>query len=235
MRNKVTIVVPCKNEENYIKHLLDSLSKQRGIGKTKIYIADASTDNTRQVILANKGNLNVSIIKGGPVSKAKNSGASRTKTPYILFIDADVRFFDDYQIQNAINTLEEKDLDLVGANVRCYDNDIRASIGFTIFNIINNIMKYRSPFAVGAFMLTRKDKFDEYGGFPDKYATSEDYFLSRQYDPKRFAIEGQFGQDSRRFKKMGYFGMAYYLIKNYINRDNEEHWNKLDGSRYWDD
>jgi len=27
--DKITIVVPCKNEENYIHHLLDSLRQQR--------------------------------------------------------------------------------------------------------------------------------------------------------------------------------------------------------------
>lgn len=236
MENKVTIVVPCKNEENYIGHLLQHLNQQRGIGKTQIIIADASTDNTKEVIKQNKGSLKVKVIKGGPVSTAKNNGAKLVKTPYVLFIDADVRFFNDYMIQDALYTLENKNLDLVGANIKCYDNDIRAKIGFTVFNVINNIMKYTSPFAVGAFMLTRMDKFNEYGGFPDKYATSEDYFLSRQYSPKKFAlINHYFGQDSRRLKKMGYMGMAVYLIRNYLNRNNEDYWDRLDSSRYWND
>jgi hypothetical protein len=42
-----------------------------------------------------------------------------------------------------------------------------------------------------------------------------------------------FGQDSRRFKKMGYFGMAIYLIKNFINRNNKAYWNSLDNGKYW--
>ena len=83
-------------------------------------------------------------------------------------------------------------------------------------------------------MMTRRDRFEEFGGFPDKYATSEDYFLSRNYSPDKFAILNAYaGQDSRRFKKMGYAGMAIYLIKNFINRNNEDYWNKLDGSKYW--
>jgi hypothetical protein len=95
-------------------------------------------------------------------------------------------------------------------------------------------MSYRVPFAVGAFMLTRTNKFWELGGFAEKYGTSEDFFLSKKYDIKKFKlINHYFGQDSRRFDKMGYFGMAWYLIKNFWNRNNEKYWNNIDYSKYW--
>ncbi len=233
LSNKITIVVPCKNEENYIHHLLDAL-RQQDIGDTRIIIADCSTDNTRQVIQDNSSSLNVEIIEGGPVSFAKNNGARLVTTPYILFIDADVRFFKNTVIKDAVNEIVSNDLDLIGLNIKCYDKDLRAIIGFTIFNIINHILKFFSPFAIGAFMLTRRDRFEEYGGFPEKTVTSEDYFLSRMYNPKKFKIANHyFGQDSRRFKKMGYFGMGWYLIKNFINRNNKAYWDRLDSSKYW--
>jgi glycosyltransferase involved in cell wall biosynthesis len=233
LSDKITIVVPCKNEENYIAHLLMHL-RQQSIGDTRIIIADCSTDNTREVIQATKGELNVEIIDGGPVSIAKNKGAELATTPYILFIDADVRFFKDTVIQDAVDTLESKNLDLVGLNIRCYDRDLRARIGFGIFNAVNHTLKYFSPFAVGAFMLTRRDRFEEFGGFPHNFVTSEDYFLSRKYKPSKFRIvRHHCGQDSRRFKKMGYMGMARYLVKNFVNRNNTAYWDKLDSSRYW--
>jgi len=233
LSDKITIVVPCKNEENYIHHLLDSLREQN-IGDTRIIIADCSTDNTRQVIKDHSSFLNIEIIDGGPVSIAKNRGARLSTTPYILFIDADVRFFKHTVIHDAVDKIESMNLDLVGLNIKCYDQDPRARIGFTIFNTINHTLKYFSPFAVGAFMLTRKDRFEEYGGFPEQFSTSEDYFLSRQYSPKKFKIvRHHVGQDSRRFKKMGYIGMAKYLVKNFINRNNKQYWDKLDSSKYW--
>ena len=231
--DKITIVVPCKNEENYIHHLLDSLRSQ-DIGDTRVIIADCSTDNTRQVIRDNSRGLNVEIIDGGPVSLAKNNGARLVTTPYILFIDADVRFFKNTVIQDAVNLIETKNLDLIGLNIKCYDRDLRAKIGFTAFNLINHALKFFSPFAVGAFMLTRRDRFEEFGGFPEQFATSEDFFLSRKYSPKKFKIvRHHFGQDSRRFKKMGYMGMAKYLVKNFVNRNNKAYWDKLDSTRYW--
>jgi glycosyltransferase involved in cell wall biosynthesis len=231
--DNITIVVPCKNEETYIHHLLDALRGQ-DIGDTRVIIADCSTDNTRQVIKDNSIGLNVEIIDGGPVSIAKNNGARLVTTPYILFIDADVRFFKKNVIRDAVNLIEFKNLDLVGLSIKCYDKDPRAKIGFIIFNTINHAMKYFSPFAVGAFMLTRRDRFEEHGGFPENFSTSEDYFLSRKYSPKKFRIlRHHFGQDSRRFKKMGYTGMAKYLVKNFINRNNKAYWDSLDSSKYW--
>ena len=233
LSNKITIVVPCKNEENYIAHLLMHL-RQQEIGNTRIIIADCSTDNTREIIQVMKGGLNVEVIDGGPVSIAKNNGAKLATTPYILFIDSDVRFFSDTVISDSVKELESNDLDLVGAYIKCYDGDKRAQIGFTLFNIVNRIMSYKVPFAVGAFMLTRRDRFEQFGGFAEKYGTSEDFFLSKKYDVKKFKlVKHYFGQDNRRFEKMGYFGMAWYLIKNFWNRNNEKHWKNIDYSKYW--
>lgn len=233
LQDKITIVVPCKNEETYIHHLLDSLRAQN-IGDTRIIIADCSTDRTRQVIKDNSWELNVEIIDGGPVSIAKNRGARLVTTPYILFIDADVRFFKHHVIRDAVHKIESKNLDLVGLNIKCYDRDIRARAGFVVFNTINHALKYFSPFAVGAFMLTRRDRFEEFGGFPEQFSTSEDYFLSRKYSPRKFSIiRHHLGQDSRRFKRMGYMGMAKYLVKNFVNRNNKKYWDQLDNSKYW--
>ena len=233
LEDKITIVVPCKNEEDYIFHLLEHLRIQN-IGNTRVIIADASTDNTREVIKNHKGKLNVEIIEGGPVSIAKNNGARLVTTPYILFIDSDVRFFRPSVIKDCFYVIQREDIDLIGLKIKCYDSDIRAQIGFMLFNLINEIMKHWTPFAVGAFMLTKTDKFWEHGGFGEKYVTSEDFFLSKKYNPKKFRLLNHyFGQDSRRFKKMGYFGMAWYLVKNFWYRNDENYWNNLDYSKYW--
>ena len=234
MKDEVTIVVPCKNEESYIYYLLDSLKKQKGMEGIRILIADCSTDSTRRVIENHKDWLDIEVIKGGPVSVAKNNGAYLVTTPYILFIDADVRFFSNTVIYDTLKQMKVEDLHLIGLNIKCYDTDLRAQLSFSIFNVLNKILSKWIPFAVGAYLLTRKDKFYEHGKFPCKYPTSEDFHLSRKYDPKKFKIaKHYFGQDSRRFKKMGYLGMSIYLIKNFLFRDNYKHWDSIDERRYW--
>jgi len=235
MKN-LTIVIPCKNEEDYIHHLIDALSWQFGMKHVKIIIADASTDNTRKVIASSKKRtkLDIDVVDGGPVSIAKNNGAEKVTTPYVCFIDADVRFWSDHVVCDSLKKIIDHDLDLIGLRMKCYDDDIRAQYAFTIFNLVNRVLSKWQPFAVGAFMMMRTDKFRELGGFPCKYPTSEDFFLSRQIDPKKFMLLNHYcGQDSRRFKKMGYFGMATYLIRNFFNRNNDEYWSKMDEEKYW--
>jgi len=235
MKQFVTIIIPCKNEEKYIGHLLDCLSQQVGIRNTRILVADAdSTDNTIQVVKMYDDVLNIEIIKGGPVSEGRNNGAKLATTPYILFLDADVRLFHPFTIYDAVNKMVAYNLDLVTANIKNYGPHLRASFFFKCFNIINKIMTRKTPFAIGAFFLTRRDKFEQLGGFPNKYETSEDYILSKQYDAKKFMIvDHYFGQDERRFTKLGYLGMMWYMTVNFFNRNNLKHFEKAKVN-YWD-
>ena len=234
MKDLVTIIIPCKNEEKYIGHLLDSLSQQVGIGNTRILVADAnSTDNTLQVVKLYDDVLNIEVIPGGPVSVGRNNGAKLATTPYILFLDADVRFFHPFTIYDAVNKMEVYKLDLATANIKNYGPHLRASFLFWKFNLVNKILAKKTPFAIGAFFLTRRDKFEEIGGFPNKYETSEDYILSQQYDSKKFMIiDHYFGQDERRFTKLGYLGMMWYMTVNFFNRNNLKHFEKAKVN-YW--
>jgi biofilm PGA synthesis N-glycosyltransferase PgaC len=234
MKEFVTIVIPCKNEEKYIGHLLDSLSQQVSIGGVRVIIADAdSTDTTLDVIKLYDDVLNIEVIKGGPVSIGRNNGAKLVTTPYILFLDGDVRLFHPSAIYDAVMKMLAYNLDLATANIKNYGPHLRASFFFWGFNLINKIMTKKTPFAIGAFFLTRRDKFEELGGFPNKYDTSEDYILSKQYDPKKFMIlDHYFGQDERRFTKLGYFGMIWYMVVNFLNRNNLKHFEKAKVN-YW--
>ena len=177
--------------------------------------------------------MNIEVIKGGPVSVGRNNGAALATTPYILFLDADVRLFDQLTIFDAVHMIDFHQLDLVTANIKNYGKDWRASFFFGAFNIINQIMTKKTPFAIGAFFLTSRYQFEMLGGFPNKYETSEDYILSKQYDADKFAIiHHHFGQDERRFKKLGYLGMMWYMTVNFFNRNNLKHFEKAKVN-YW--
>ena len=233
MNELVTIVIPCKNEEHYIGHLLGALCEQ-GVGNTRIIVADAnSTDNTVNIVDTFKYELNIEVIAGGRVSVGRNNGAKLATTPYILFLDADVRFFHRYAIHDALLVLVRDNLDLVTLHIKNYGTDWKPSFFFSAFNVINHIMTKYTPFAVGAFFFTRRDAFEALGGFPDKYDTSEDYILSKQYAPNKFKICSHYvGQDDRRFTKVGYFGMIWFMIGNFFNRHNLAHFKKAN-VEYW--
>ena len=91
LRDKLTIVIPCKNEENYIERTIYSIALQKNIKGTRIIVADAqSTDKTRELVLNCKENLkdhlSIELIEGGPVAVARNNGAKLVKTKYTLFL-----------------------------------------------------------------------------------------------------------------------------------------------------
>jgi glycosyltransferase involved in cell wall biosynthesis len=234
LRELLTIVIPCKNEEKYIGALLEDLVGQKGIDGVRIIVADAnSSDSTRRVISMYNGWLNLHIIDGGTVSAGRNNGALVSTTPYVLFVDADVRFFNTHIIYDAVQCIHTKQLDLVGARPKNYGNDWRASVLFYLFGVFNDIFTKFTPFAVGAFFLTRRSTFNALGGFPNKYVTAEDYILSAKYPVNKFKIINHyFGQDERRFKKMGYWGMIRYMIINFWNRNNPVHFENT-SVNYW--
>jgi glycosyltransferase involved in cell wall biosynthesis len=234
LKELVTIVVPCKNEENYIDQLLSDLTDQYNLIDVRIIIADAkSTDNTLAVIDEYKSMLNIDVIEGGSVSVGRNNGAKLVTTPYILFLDADVRFFNRYAVFDAVKCIHEENLDLVTLSPKNYGTEFRASLLFYLFGLFNKVMSKYTPFAIGAFFLTRRERFEQLGGFPNKYETSEDYILSKQYDVKKFKIlNDHFGQDERRFKKLGYLGMLWYMVVNFFNRNNLKHFEKANVN-YW--
>lgn len=235
MKNLVTIVIPCKNEEKYIGKLLTDLMIQRELDDVRIIIADAnSTDGTLDIIKFYQKLLPIELIEGGSVSVGRNNGAFKATTPYILFLDADVRFFHHNAIKDAVNYIHNNNLDLVTLSPKNYGTEQRASLLFKIFGYVNKIFTKFTPFAIGAFFLTRRSTFFELGMFPNKYETSEDYILSARYHPKKFGIINHyFGQDERRFKKLGYFGMLKYMTVNFINRKNLVHFEKAKVN-YWE-
>ena len=227
MHKLLTIVIPCKNEERYIKHLFFALKEQQ-IGKTQIYLADAhSTDNTRMLAetYAFELGLNLKIISGGLPAKGRNNGARLSKTPYLLFLDADVTFTHPQAIEEALDNIHNRAIDMVATTPRYKGEfDIRAWVLFRINRIAAWFLAKTDPFAIGGFTLVRRDVFNILGGYDEKATQAEDWLLSRQVPCRRFKlIPDLMTQDNRRFKKYGYFKMIKLLYNNWINKNNLEY------------
>jgi glycosyltransferase involved in cell wall biosynthesis len=225
----LSIIIPSKNEENYIKGVLNSIKNSYLVSdEYEIIIADDSTDNTIDIIKS--FDLGIKIVPGGPTPVARNNGASVAKGDYLLFIDSDVSFTNKNLINNLIYEL--KNYDLVTCNLKC-SNDKLVGFIYRLNNFIQKLSKLdKKPFSTGAFMGFNKKLFFELGGFNPEYKHCEDYMLSKKVDPNRFSIlDGFIYTDNRRFIKMGYWGMVKYFIKNTLNRDNEDYFKKEIG--YW--
>jgi glycosyltransferase involved in cell wall biosynthesis len=240
IKDYLSIVIPCKNEENYIKRTLDEISIQSGTKGMRVIIADGgSTDSTIQkieeFIKSEDNNLNIEVIEGGTVSVGRNRGAAMVKTPFILFLDADITFTDLLAIEMSFEALKENtNLELIGTTPEYMgEPDIAASLIFIFNRFTARIMSITDPFAIGAFMLISRKKFIELGGFDEMVHQSEDWLLSRQIKTKNFKlIPNLITQDNRRFKKFGYLKMLKMVMKNWFNRSNKKHFYK--DQKYWE-
>jgi glycosyltransferase involved in cell wall biosynthesis len=214
----LTIVIPAKNEERYIDGILRDLSKQESIDGTRVIVADGrSTDSTISVVsryMNQKNTLKVEIINGGTVSEGRNSGLMLVNTPFVLFIDADVRLTNTAQISRVVDLLKKKKL--ITAKISC-NNPLAAKITYSLFNAINGLMSRFRPFAIGSFFATWTQVIQEHGGWDEEVVHSEDWLLSKKYSPKEFSFsKDPILVDDRRFRKMGYATMLFVVLKSFF-------------------
>lgn len=233
LKDKITIIIPCKNEGIIIKRTLDLINTQNEIAGTRVIVADCSDDNgfTKNLILSNsEKNVKLEIIKGGYPAFGRNRGAEISKTPYVLFMDADIFLDNTNTLSNIVNDFSNSNKHL--ATTRMRTNDGKYNYVYKIFDFIQKASSLTTPFAIGGFMLFEKNEFDRLGGFIDEDKFAEDYHLSSKIKPSKFKIYNEIVYTtSRRFKNKGLRYMVTMMAKSWINRNNDEFFKK--DHDYW--
>lgn len=231
IKDNLTIIIPCKNEENYIINTLKSIEKQVDIFGTKVLIADAaSTDSTLELVDGYKKHsvLDIEVVDGGNVAFGRNSAAKIATTKYLLFLDADSIIESDETIKKCL--FEMSNYDIIGCKIKCSVKDIKAELMFSLFNFVQPLMP--ETFCCGMFMFVKTSIFKQIGGFDETLHQSEDYFFSKQIAKDKFKVISEYVfQDNRRFKKIGYWFMVKLLITNYINKNNINYFRR--DINYW--
>ena len=221
IKDVLTIVIPCKNEQDLIDITLKYLNKQNDITGTRVIIADSSDDLTRDIILEKHyPNLNIEIIDGGLPSIARNKGAELCNTRYILFMDADIFLTDLDTIKSSVDSIIRYNLHLVTCKFRCRG---MYSFVFPTFEFFRNLFIRKAPCAIGGFMLFDKAKFDKIGGFNNEDKFAEDFHISTKISPLFFyVIDKKTYTTDRRFKKKGLYYMMKMAALSMINKNNPE-------------
>ena len=114
MNDKVSIIVPIYNVENYLERCIISIINQTYTNLEIILVDDGSTDNCPNICEKYKKQDNrITVIhkKNGGLSDARNKGIDIASGKYIYFIDSD-----DYMHLNTIefllNSVKETDADI---------------------------------------------------------------------------------------------------------------------------
>jgi glycosyltransferase involved in cell wall biosynthesis len=217
--NDLTVVIPCYNERSYIPNLLEDLYSQEGSKGLSVIIADAkSTDGTRDIIRRwsfDQNRLDITLVEGGPVSYGRNKGLELVTTPYVVFIDADVRLRNPGHLRDALQKLKEGN-SLVASRPRSHSG-IKSDLVYILFNIFNTFLSMFKPFALGSFFATEVSAIKNLGGWDETIIHGEDWVLSSKYDPKRFKFcKHPIHVDDRRFRRMGYWKMLVLMVRSAI-------------------
>ena len=219
MKDKLTIIIPCKNEKDNIYECIGLIAKQVGFDGTKVIIADTSdTAESLEWVyktqLHFRNKLDIRIIEGGFPAKARLEGSKLVDTPYILFLDADIMLFDKCVLLECLGY--QTDLVTVPFQTEKGFNWI-----FRLFDIQQRISNWiGTPFAVGGFQLWKTEAYWKTGGYDETHLFAEDYWVSQKAESMKIHNTNGVWTSARRFKKKGFLYMFILSIKCYINRNN---------------
>jgi len=231
MNKELTIVIPCKNEGRDIIKVLNLISLQKI--DCQIIIADSSDREEDIAYLhhhVSRSPQLVTLVKGGLPSVARNNGAKLVKTPYVLFLDADIYLLKPDLLSHCLSDMKSKDYSLMTCHIRTLTDEYNWV--YKIFSIVQILLSKVHPIAIGGFMLFKTETFNQLGGFNEEDKLAEDYHLSSKVKPDKFKIASyNVYTTDRRFKKKGVWYMIKIALQSFLNRNNPEFFK--DDHNYW--
>ena len=99
MQEKISIIVPVYNVENYLERCVESILKQTYTNFELLLINDGSTDQSGDLcdqLVSKNENIKVFHLENAGVSNARNVGIQNSTGEWITFIDSDDFITPDY-------------------------------------------------------------------------------------------------------------------------------------------
>jgi glycosyltransferase involved in cell wall biosynthesis len=187
-----------------------------------------------EVALSFRDMLRVEVIEGGLPSVVRNAGARVARTPYVLFLDADVELAEPTLLRRAMWRMRRRKLHLVTTNIACREGSFFDDALYLGNNFMQRIGAVLKPFATGMFMLFDREAFWALGGFNERALFAEDYLLSKGVARTRFRIvRGKVLTTNRRFQKLGHWRMVWMFFKTMMHSWNDKYFLRDQG--YWEE
>tara|TARA_R110002020_G_scaffold172125_4_gene362343 strand:- start:7765 stop:8592 length:828 start_codon:yes stop_codon:yes gene_type:complete len=164
MSLKVSIVIPCYNDADFIEHSIRSAHDQTYSNKEIIVVDDGSNSTTKNKLKTLKPLIDVLITQENKgQSTARNIGISNAKGEYILILDSD-DYFEPSFSEKAVGILENPRVSLVTCFARCFNRK-----GEWVFKPQGGAIEdfLFSNASLGNAALFRKDRWQEIGGYDE--------------------------------------------------------------------
>lgn len=176
----ITIVIPVKNEENYIARCLQAVLNQEHESFNVIVVDNGSTDNTVKIV---KEFHDVTLLekKDGTIASVRNYGASQSRSDFIAFLDGDCVPPSQW-IKTGLALLIEKEASCVGFTASA-PNASENWVSRT-WHILSSSSTHDSSCYVNWLssfnLIVKRNCFEEINGFDESLETCEDYDLGRR-------------------------------------------------------
>ncbi len=232
LKDLVTVVIPSKNEGWGLVKTLQTLSLQKDSLGLRVIIADCSDEPESLSLVAKLPqiipDLQLECIPGGYPAQGRAAGAALVKTPYLLFLDADILLLDRQVIRDCLH--KTRQLTSVNFTTESGYNWI-----YQIFTFTQRLMRLcGSSFAIGGFQLFRTEIYHYTGGYDPSHRFAEDYWVSNRIHPYFFTLHHTTGvwTSARRFRRKGLGYMLWVMVRCWWHRGNPKFYQESHG--YWD-
>ena len=180
MFNKLSVIIPARNEENYLPSCLKAIESARleaGIEVEVIVVLNRCTDNTEKIardfgaITLKDDSKNLSIIR--------NKGCQTATSEILVTVDAD-SLVSKNMFKKIIKVMETGKY--VGGGVFLKTERLSLGILMTGVLLLPIVLYWR--ISAGLFFFS-KQAYDAVGGFNEKKSSAEDIFFA--IDLKKYA------------------------------------------------
>ena len=125
-----SIVMPCYNAEKFLDETFEGLENQTCQDFEVVCINDGSKDGTLERLCSwqKKGTLDIKIIdkENGGVSAARNDGIRAASGKYVVFLDADDAYHEEY-VERLIGAIEQSGADVAYCRLNRRYEDVMAA------------------------------------------------------------------------------------------------------------
>ena len=182
----LSIIIPTKNEEEYLPALLESIKKQTFKDYEVIVADNNSRDKTKKI--AKK--YRCKIVGGGLPGKARNIGAKSATGDILLFLDADTELKAKNFLEKAVDEFTKRELDIAAPLMYLKGNKLD-KLYFDFWNRLTELFQYSlTPFAGGWCIFIKKDLHDRIKGFDERIILGEDSdYAQRAIKSKLFKVK----------------------------------------------
>jgi len=214
---KISIIIPCLNEENFLPHLIIDLKNQT-LKPYEIIVVDAGSED-KTLDRVQSDDL-VKVVKTKPnIGAQRKLGGDMAGGDLLFFLDADVRLVADFLEKN-VEKINRQKLALASfvyvpystnGDGRMENSNFSISMVYFFINFLMFSFQLFSPSGAGSGIFVTKELFDKTGGYRDDLKFDDIEFIRRASKFGKFRqIRSILLVSDRRF-------LRYGVIKTFVS------------------